>query len=691
MSLQQKVSSAIRILRWNRDVSARASHLVEVFNFQAGSGNVSGSTFSERKNMSTKTSFKRIAAVAAVALAIGGLTSVAANATATSSAATLLSGSLVSSGPGSATLGTQVAGGIATVVLTETATAGTAGDTLGTLSSTGVGTINTIAQSTNVTYVSTASFPTTSVGIVARTTSAANGEAVTITVSSAVAGVQTLSFTPISASGAPGTAITAVITWGAAPVVSAQYSTAYSTTSHSAIGDATSDALGMTGVSTYGVQAGLVTVKLNSALSTGITAGLSATITGPGLLGLANDLTTFTASAAGKSLSTSAAAAVSGNYIVAVYADGTAGTSTVTITSGTTAIATKTVVFTGSAKALTATQNLKVLKAGGTAGAAAAGNVYNGTTAAGDATTVLVQNTGTTASPVWTAGLAPITVFTTDSLGAPVTITATDSAVIKVVSSDSTVLTAGTCVNAVNSVTAATNEINCVVTGTSGALSGSTATATVELYNSTTAAWDILATPLTFTIGGSVSSEVMTVDSDTYAPNQPVKLSLTAKDSKGNTAYDQDIAGAALLTSSTYMVGLATPTKLKNGVATKSTGIYAPATSGAFTISGVDGDSVAGEALSATASVTGATDAAAQAATDAAQEATDAANAAYDAANNAMDSADAATAAAQDASDNASAALAAVTSLSATVAKLVKSVTAITTALASIKKKLGVK
>ncbi len=86
MSLRQKVSSAIRILRWNRDVSARASHLVEVFNFQAGSGNVSGSTFSERKNMSTKTSFKRIAAVAAVALALGGFSAVSANAVNTGTA-----------------------------------------------------------------------------------------------------------------------------------------------------------------------------------------------------------------------------------------------------------------------------------------------------------------------------------------------------------------------------------------------------------------------------------------------------------------------------------------------------------------------------------------------------------------------------------------------------------------------------
>ena len=80
MSLQQKVSSAIRILRWNRDVSARASHLVEVIhNFQAESENVSDSTvFFERKLMSTKTSIKRIAAVAAVALTLGGFSAVSA-------------------------------------------------------------------------------------------------------------------------------------------------------------------------------------------------------------------------------------------------------------------------------------------------------------------------------------------------------------------------------------------------------------------------------------------------------------------------------------------------------------------------------------------------------------------------------------------------------------------------------------
>jgi hypothetical protein len=90
MSIQQQVSRAIRILRGNRDVSARASHLVvqkdqlmtyeSVFKGQAEMKKFFKSTFSERKIMSTKTSFKRIAAVAAVALTLGGFSAVSAHA-----------------------------------------------------------------------------------------------------------------------------------------------------------------------------------------------------------------------------------------------------------------------------------------------------------------------------------------------------------------------------------------------------------------------------------------------------------------------------------------------------------------------------------------------------------------------------------------------------------------------------------
>ena len=70
-----QVSSSIRILGWNRDASARATHL------KAADGNVPLATI-ERKSMSTKTSIKRIALVAAAALTIGGFSAVAAHAAA---------------------------------------------------------------------------------------------------------------------------------------------------------------------------------------------------------------------------------------------------------------------------------------------------------------------------------------------------------------------------------------------------------------------------------------------------------------------------------------------------------------------------------------------------------------------------------------------------------------------------------
>jgi trimeric autotransporter adhesin len=89
MSIQQQVSRAIRILRGNRDVSARASHLVvqkdqlmtyeSVFGGQATDGiSPAVTNFFERKSMSTKTTFKRVALAAVVALGLGGFSAVSA-------------------------------------------------------------------------------------------------------------------------------------------------------------------------------------------------------------------------------------------------------------------------------------------------------------------------------------------------------------------------------------------------------------------------------------------------------------------------------------------------------------------------------------------------------------------------------------------------------------------------------------
>ena len=71
----QLLSHAVRILRGIRDESARASHLVvnkdplvtyeKAFIGQAEREKFFQSTFFERKNMSTKTAFKRVAAASA--------------------------------------------------------------------------------------------------------------------------------------------------------------------------------------------------------------------------------------------------------------------------------------------------------------------------------------------------------------------------------------------------------------------------------------------------------------------------------------------------------------------------------------------------------------------------------------------------------------------------------------------------
>jgi trimeric autotransporter adhesin len=83
MTPKKQVSPAIRILRGERDVSARATHL------EAATRKFLVTT-NERKQMSTKTNFKRIALVAVAALGLGVLSSVPSNAAWSGTAGTSL-------------------------------------------------------------------------------------------------------------------------------------------------------------------------------------------------------------------------------------------------------------------------------------------------------------------------------------------------------------------------------------------------------------------------------------------------------------------------------------------------------------------------------------------------------------------------------------------------------------------------
>ena len=684
MSLRQKVSSAIRILRWNRDVSARASHLVEVFNFQAGSGNVSGSTFSERKNMSTKTSFKRIAAVAAVALALGGFSAVSANAVSSSGTPVWAVTATSLSGVGT-TAGTQVVGGYATLTLTETTT-GTSAAIVGSLTSAGVGSIGSVAGTSTLSATvtggsATATFPTSAVSIYSNGT-AASGEVVTVSVYSAVAGTQTLTFTPISSAGAPGTAVTATITWGDAPVINAAYTAGASFIADGAVVPTSplQTASGLAYPKTAdGSVVATIGINVKDAKNLAINGQpLTVSVSGPGLITLATGSQAGVAGLVRAQSLTATTQATTNLATVGITADGTAGTSVITVASGTTTLFTKTVTFYGTVSAIkVVSQNLKIAKA---------------STAGGKLGSNLTTDTGLTVAT--TAAVELEAVDANGSIVPGLTITA-KSADTSVIASGAVSPEAG------DALTIGANGAGYYIASVTSApvgVSGKSTTVTFRTLLSDGVTY-VTSDPVTFTLGGSIAKMVLSTDVTSYSANAPVKLTVTATDSSGNPAYDQTVTagtnGSAgligSLISSTFMNSLATPSSIVGGVGSK-TGIYAPIVGGDFTISGVDNASLAGEALSVSAtSVGGSADAASQAATDAAQEATDAANAAYDAANNAMDSADAATAAAQDASDNASAALAAVTSLSATVAKLVSSVTAIATALAAIKKKLGVK
>ena len=181
-------------------------------------------------------------------------------------------------------------------------------------------------------------------------------------------------------------------------------------------------------------------------------------------------------------------------------------------------------------------------------------------------------------------------------------------------------------------------------------------------------------------------------DKASYQPFEKAYITVTVLDAAGKTLQGQTFAN--LLASggiaTTQGFGSSSDTLTASSITTSTdSSSTAPRTAGAYTytvympaqgtvtISATGGTSLAAAgqvAVSASATIS---NSAVDAATDAANEATDAANAATDAALAAADAADAATAAAQDASD-------AVAALSATVATLVASLKAQITSLTNL-------
>jgi len=250
--LKLRIPYRVRIHGGGCDASARATHHAgkedrlitnkSAFSTKAELGIVPISTI-ERKQMSTKTNFKRIASVAVASLGLGVLTSVApANADLVAATTATTPWAVTAAYASSSNSATQVVGGTVTLTYSETVETDADGDVgiIGNITSTGVGQITNASDTTDAndavtvqalgTTATTAVYPNTGVSRV--TVDAVNAAAVvvyTVTVSSATAGTQTLTASMNNTSGTPTSSKTATITWVASSTtgVSAANSTIY--------------------------------------------------------------------------------------------------------------------------------------------------------------------------------------------------------------------------------------------------------------------------------------------------------------------------------------------------------------------------------------------------------------------------------------------------------------------------------
>ncbi len=609
---------------------------------QAELGKGPDSTLFERKSMSTNKTLKRIALVAVASLGFG-LVSVA-----PSNAADLdwtVNTAYANAGTAAARTATQIAGANNYVTATLTVTAATnyavavSGGTASTDDTvSGQGTANLVvnggAADTDVVFT----IPTPTVGTITVSTYTLTGGAQAATATS------TLTITVVAA--------------GLSGVASSTYSTSIvdgsaddNADSTAAFGDAAADVKVTASNQIGAAQAAAIVVAVKDGLDAAINASaLSATIEGPGLLGINADATAVTTAATGRAVSVTSTGANDSAAVVTVWADqtGVGGTGTVKIYTGTTLLATETVTFYGNVAKLTATQLLYSVD--------------------DDAASVsVVKITGT------------------DANGVAVPVQAADGAVVE---------------------TATSLSVTAIADANNGATAVDvTVDAADAKYGVKSFTWKHTSTALTVT-GSVVVSEntaekvTISFDKATYTPGELMTVTVSAVDVNGNQVADGNrllLKNDVGIIANVSLVASTLPTDetiaLVNGKASYTA--YAPLVSGPLTLTateGTDTNSTTKGSITASASV-GATPAeeAAAAAADAAAEAIDAANAATDAANLAAEAADAATVAAEEARDAADAATAAVEELATQVATLMAALKAQLTTLANTVAKIAKK
>ena len=444
-------------------------------------------------------------------------------------------------GKGTSTIG-AVTGGIAKIDFCMAAhTTGAVYN----LTSAGVGVIQTVAQGTT-----TVGAPTLA-GIAgasdftqgARATAAgATLECALATVASTVAGTQTLTWTAISAStGAPTAVATATVTWGAAVVtgtVSAGNSTSIISTDIATPFVGTTDAT-ISAPKTANALAATIKVILNDTQSTPAaiaSKAVTATISGSGLLGGSTGTGTTLAytdatiaGTIGRSITVNTDAL--GQAFFGVFADGSSGKGTITISQGTTVLATETVTFYGDVASFKATVKRNVAASG--AATTAALDVV-----ALDANAVVVPSVGITVTSGTTATIASFTETTSSAAEA----------------------TAGTAVVDVTGVSGKFGPVVLTIKDTATGLISTTATVNV----------------------GATEAKTVTAafDKATYTPGELVTLTISALDANGVAVGDTASVASSytILTNAAVQGTLPTAAEFKLGK--QAITFYAPLVSG---------------------------------------------------------------------------------------------------------------
>jgi len=619
--------------------------------------------------MSTKTSIKRIALIVAAAVTLGGVSII----TAESASATVLTPTAYYTTMYDTTNGYQVVNGQATLTL------GLDSGTISTVTTSGVGSILSYTATNNgggtetLTAVTGGFQYNWNMARQAVVGAAGRADTVTVVLTSAVTGTQTITIQPLNSDGTPGTAVTKVVTWTSSGSTAVAAIDAYvidtttGITSTAGLVDSTVPLSYDKGtVGSASSQKAEVVFKVKDGNGNAVSSAVATIIvSGPGLLRAAATASPadFGSGTAPAYRATTVTTDATGYASTIIGNDGNAGVATVTISiSGSTITASKSVTFTGSAATITPTSAVGSY-AVGVNGANASGGSANDSSSAYAIKALVKDSAGglVTAGSIWAKS---------------------SNTAVATVSSSAHTPSKGYVYIIVTGVSVGKSTITFQNTDPAGT-TAPTVTGTVDIN-------------VTAALAKTVT---LATDKTSYQAGEPGTLTVTLKNADGTPVADGTysvFAAATPLASNLYIQGNAgganasawstgiTSVTTTGGVA--SYDFFAPSVGGTLTFSATTiaattaSNNLTADARSVALS-TSATVSNGSSGGDAAL-ALDAANAATDAANNAYDEAQNATQAAQDA-------LAAVTALAKQVSSLIASVKSLTALVSKIKAKVG--